>query len=203
MAYRYERVPHMSPAPSLGSNLVEESNRAVFEDEIVPGIEAGDRRRVCSIRWHDMAGDTPTAEEGDGALVVYVRYAFSEAVFVDMDCPDLADVVNALHDYPLLDESDHSERETEYAAECWEDYDAQDFARAIVKALDEDDEERGLVDQVEDADSDALALLHHVSDPGERYPETGDDPVWWDEQTVEAAVAILRAGDWPSSWQEV
>lgn len=45
---------------------------------------------------------------------------------------DLQDVIAGLHDYPLADESLHSEMEWEVAMEAWNDHGHEDFRRALL-----------------------------------------------------------------------
>ena len=77
-----------------------------------------------------------------------------------------------LTDYPLLDESDHSDRQFRHLNECWEDYGRRDFANALQRVAGVEDwcDLPGLSD-----DSDLDAAYASVRD-GLNYVEYGDEP---------------------------
>ena len=65
---------------------------------------------------------------------VYGGYGtFAVAIRRDSVTPEMQADLDALDDYPLLDEDDHSEVEMEAEQESWESYARADFAQELVK----------------------------------------------------------------------
>lgn len=70
----------------------------------------------------------------------YLEYSgghgtFALAVRVDAIGPDLLEQITSLSDYPLLDESDHSQREIDAQGESWDSWGRSDFKRELEKQV--------------------------------------------------------------------
>lgn len=74
------------------------------------------------------------------------------------------EIAEALENYPVLNETDYSEREWESFLQGWEDYGRQDFIRKLEKDFDLPE---AAVYILEDADSDALRefFSDHAGEP--------------------------------------
>lgn len=85
--------------------------------------------RVLSDRWEGIEGLTDGPYSGSTHI----------ALDLDSEAPeDLVEVINALEDYPVLDEDEHSRVEQELIEEHWELYGESDTLDAIAKAIGQD-----------------------------------------------------------------
>lgn len=84
-----------------------------------------------------------------------------------------------LTDYPLLDESDYSDREIRHFNECWESYGRRNFAHAIERASGVDDWE-DLPGMSSDSDLDAA----YASVRDKLNHEYGDEPNFCEDEAA-------------------
>jgi hypothetical protein len=64
------------------------------------------------------------------AVELYGGYG-SKTIWVREDCDALAECVNALSDYPLIDDEEHSRVEMEWEQEAWDNYVREDLERTL------------------------------------------------------------------------
>jgi hypothetical protein len=100
-----------------------------------------------------------------------------DSIGLGLDDPapdDLVDVISALMDYPVLDDSLHSEVETEIIEEHWQSYGRHDAGIALAKAL-----------NVDDVTEHALAILDELTFSGGGYGITDNYPTFIDVSAVD------------------
>jgi hypothetical protein len=100
-----------------------------------------------------------------------------DSIGLGLDDPapdDLVDVISALMDYPVLDESLHSDVETEMIDEHWQAYGRHDAGIALAKAL-----------NVDDVTEHALAVLDELTFSGGNYGIIADYPRFIDVSAVD------------------
>jgi len=78
--------------------------------------------------WLERYGKLPNVYDVYGG-----HGTFAVAIRLDSITPEMIEDLNALEDYPVLDEEDHSEVEMEAENESWENCYRSDFTRALAK----------------------------------------------------------------------
>lgn len=148
-------------------SAVYRSNARVFRDEFRQELENG--------------------ADGDGPdIALDVRYVTD----------DMLETLEALENYPLIDEGDHSELELELQDEAWEQWAASDWRRLVCKALDAELPEDAtrdadeILDAIPDADDKLRELFDTCADASNTYwgEEQGDQ--WIDLERVAGALCI-------------
>ncbi len=100
-----------------------------------------------------------------------------DSIGLGLDDPapdDLVEVISALMDYPVLDESLWSEVETEMIDEHWQSYGRHDAGIALAKAL-----------NVDDVTEHALAILDEITFSGGNYGIIDNYPSFIDVSAVD------------------
>lgn len=144
----------------------------------------------------------------------------SVGALVRADIADLVELVEALENYPVLDEDALSEAEMELEEEAWGNYTARDFAEWIQDAADREAEEREdeelseevetLLDTIDgdeargwffDACSECNVYPEYESDGGVYYNGLDDCGRWTWEHRVRPLIedARLEAADTPAA----
>jgi len=88
-------------------------------------------------------------------------------------CDELHEALDALDSYPILDEMDCSEMESEMESDAWESYGCEDFRKALITVLDEIDPAFEHTDRAEDLDP--TQLWHTWRDGCEAFNVNGGD----------------------------
>lgn len=159
--------------------------------------------------WGDYVGSTVERSnhrsilDGFADQVIDLAGDYSSSMLViplDGTIPtELANVIVALYDYPLVNEDDHSQLEFELGEEAWDDYGRSDLRRNVVKNVSDampdlpskteyaiGDAVSDTIDEMDDSDFDTLvwkfrddAGLHFVAEDatGGGYWEGADDVV--------------------------
>jgi hypothetical protein len=114
---------------------------------------------------------------------------------------EMIETLQALENYPLIDEDDHSELELELQDEAWDNWAASDWRRAVEKAIDavlpEDATLDGdeILDGIEDIDQKLLELFHSCCEWTNTYWfEDGTDQ-WIDLDRVAEALDLHTIRD--------
>ncbi len=160
---------------NMGS--VGRSNMRVFENEHA-GLFDGDDDTADAVIVHSAFSHRAVAvrwEAYDHRSGSGDREELSEEEEERLERWDaLADVVSALADYIVLDESDLSELECEEESEQWHDYAREDFRRELIKAHPEKE------DAIDAASNETLGRLWYdaCSESG-YYPEHAGDEIHW------------------------
>lgn len=148
------------------------SNARIFRQEFAPALELAD-------------GDA------DG-IALDVRYVTAE----------MLETIEALQNYPLIDEEDHSAFELELQDEAWESWAASDWRRIVCAAIDDalpdgfgqDGDE--VLDGVPDADSKLLELFNACRDQANVYwSEESDGGQWIDLERVGQSLDLADLRD--------
>ena len=141
--------PHLLTYGDYVGSMVEKTNNQVFWDEF------GDRAGVSN--------------EYEG----FHSYAIALTADAIRDNEDIVETLNALADYPLLDEEKHSELCMDEYQESWENYGQSDFIDEICRKL--TPHHYDFDDFLDEAGSDKLMTLYESGIPsGEYYiEETG------------------------------
>ena len=127
-------------------------------DFLTPGILSGSDYcssgsvEVSNHRvWLERYGKLPNVYD------VYGGYGtFAVAIRLDSLTPEMIEDLNALADYPLLDEEDHSEVETEAEQESWENCYRSDFTKALAQKF------PNLEDVIEDLSTENVDTLFYA-----------------------------------------
>jgi hypothetical protein len=158
-------VPALLSGSDYSGSLVQKSNHKSFSETFADGENKW---------WADAPGGHST----------YAVVIDMQAVPEDKE-EEVAEFLNALSDYPLADESLHSEMEMEAQNEAWEDWGRKDFRKAIEATyevdLDKAEEELG-----EEVLNRKLSdLFYKASDKANEYwaNEQGDS-MWIDMERV-------------------
>lgn len=148
------------------------SNARVFRQEFAAALELAD-------------GDA------DG-IALDVRYVTAEMI----------ETIQALQDYPLIDEEDHSALELELQDEAWESWAASDWRRIVCAAIDEalpdgfGQDGDDVLDGVPDADSKLLELFNACRDQANVYwSEESDGSQWIDLERVGQSLDLADLRD--------
>jgi len=142
------------------------SNARVFRDDHRKALEAG--------------------ADGDGpGLSLDVRYITD----------DMIEELQGLERYPLLAEDDHSELLQQLQDEAWEDWAARDWAKAVIKALDQyapdDADPYWAEERIDAVSADKLSeLFHACADQSNTYWEEEQGDQWIDLHRVASAIDI-------------
>jgi len=119
---RHQAGRYLLPALLGGSDysgsLVERSNYKAFSELFSDGFDEW---------WTNAPG-------GHGTFAVLIDM---QSVPEEVET-EVAEFLNALHDYPLADYDLHSEMEMEAQSEAWENWAKKDFTRALEKEFDVD-----------------------------------------------------------------
>lgn len=179
---------------------------------------------LCEVSNHKAIIDAMPSDYEDGEQ--YLNYhgdfgTFDIGIRLDALTPDLLDMIEGLEDYPLADESLHSELEMESQNEAWENSIRSDFRQALCKALVAEFESSHASDQLDgetdevyqsryDAaiefledgaginDSDLAELCWKMAELANEYwsNEQGSDS-WLDvERVVTKALAHKQDSEW-------
>lgn len=100
---------------------------------------------------------------------------------------DVAEFLNALHDYPLADEEMHSEMEIEAQEEAWNSWAERDFAHDLQKKFGDDPKLEPVLDEVLMDDELLKKLRDLFEDARERANE-----YWVNEQGGEMWIDLKR-----------
>jgi len=124
-----------------------------------------------------------------------------EIIIVHPDSPQAKiayDIARSLEDYPLLDEEDHSRRETEDAIESWGNYGARDYRKDIEAELDT------LLQEYQEAEPpERVDFCGCTGMPTEVCP-CGECFTWKAEiERIEAALSTLDELDNDSLWDGI
>lgn len=116
-------------------------------------------------------------EDGDQYIVYHGGHGtFAIAIRLDAVTEDLLETLEALEDYPLIDESLHSELEIESQNEAWESWAKDEFRTALGQALSAQYEASSASDQREgETDADYTARYDSAVDWLEDGAEISDD----------------------------
>lgn len=113
----------------------------------------------------------------------------SKTIWVREDCEALAECVNALSDYPLIDEEEHSRVEMEWEQEAWDNYVREDLYATL---REDSDAER----RADTFDDDTLFACYRAAmDATNTYPEAEYEGVHIDIERISDAYeqALLKA----------
>ena len=159
--------------------------------------QATDFYRPSLLSGSDYAGDSVTVsnhrvflEKFKGVAGVYDVYGgystYAVAIRLDAITEDMMEVFNALEDYLLIDEEDHSEVEMESENESWDSYAREDFRRAAIKKFPEHEER---IEALEDGD--LFTAFHELTDRSNTYwvHETGNFSYIDIDRVIACAVA--------------
>ena len=125
---------------------------------------------------------------GDSGLLAVLDLTWVESQEIDLDTADYLyrDLIN-LHDYPLYDESDYSELESETEIECWNDYGRRDLRNDLYRAGFDDDE---ITDERLDS------AVWSVMESNGVYVEFDGNSAYWpglgDAETLAAIAGLLH-----------
>ena len=101
--------------------------------------------------WLERYGKLPNVYD------VYGGYGtFAVAIRLDSLTPEMIEDLNALEDYPVLDEEDHSEVEMEAEQESWENCYRSDFTKALAQKFPD------LEDVIEDLSTEQVDTLFYA-----------------------------------------
>jgi hypothetical protein len=143
------------------------SNARVFRDQFAKELEAG-------------------ADGGADGVALDVRFISDE----------MLETLQALEDYPLISEDDHSELELELQDEAWVNWAASEWRRVVEKAIDavlpEDATLDGdaILDGIENVDQKLLELFHSCCERTNTYRFVDGTVQWIDLDRVAGALGI-------------
>jgi len=124
--------------------------------------------------------------DGDGpGLSLDIRYVTDGMI----------EELQGLERYPLLAEDDHSELLQQLQDEAWEDWAARDWAKAVIKALDQyapdDADPYWAEERIDAVPADKLSeLFHACADQSNTYWEEEQGDQWIDLDRVASAIDI-------------
>lgn len=163
--------------------------------------------------WNWPGGYSPSAVYRSNARVFRDEFRRELENGADGDGPDIAldvrfvtddmlETLEALEDYPLISEDDHSELELELQEEAWEQWAESDWRRLVCKALDDalpEDASRDadeILDSLPDADDKLRELFHACAESSNTYwQEESDGEQWIDLERVAAALDLADLRD--------
>lgn len=195
-------MPSYTSGSDYSGNLVEVSNHRVLLDACVAADQDEDEVPDDCRPWFvDMYG-------GHGTFAI--------AIHAERAPDNIVEMLESLSNYPLLDDSDHSELEMEKQNEAWDNGVRDDYRKALEiafeSALEVFADRHGLeietnVDLSDVSDSDISSHFWHWSNEANEYwsNEEGDS-VWINvEKVAEAAAEELftdpeakpKGWDWP------
>ena len=119
----------------------------------------------------------------DGVHGVYGGYGtYAVAIRLDAITPEMLEVFEALEDYPLISEDDHSEVETTAQDEAWDSWVKSDFRKELISRF------PTLEEKIEDMPEDELCrLFYQLADRANEY---------WENETGNSAwIRIERVAD--------
>lgn len=158
-------------------------------------------------------GYSPSAVYRSNARVFRDKFRRELEEGADGDGPDIAldvrfvtddmlETLEALEDYPLIAEDDHSELEMELQEEAWDNWAASDWRRLVCSALDDalpEDCERDadeILDAIPDADDKLRELFHACAESSNTYwQEESDGDQWIDLERVAGALDLADLRD--------
>ncbi len=194
-------VPILLPQVMSGGHYadscqVEVSNHRVFLERFagqcsctrVDGDEA-------TFKCHCDASLTTEIEKAGTHQVVGGHGTYGVAIEINKITPAMLDVLEALDNYPIIDESDLSECETESQNEAWENWLRHDFQRELVKTYPD------LADDIEDLPANRLWELFWIADEEgyvnwvyepDAYCRIEDVMLGVSKEDVESAIALTK-----------
>jgi hypothetical protein len=112
--------------------------RAVKDRDALPNLESP-QYEIRLTAWGDYGGDTITRSNHRALLEAFPflgektgGYSSSWLILSEPDCtPELLDALEALQDYPLYSDDDHSDLEWEIECEQWESFWRDEIKRAF------------------------------------------------------------------------
>jgi hypothetical protein len=147
-------------------------------------VEVSNYNGLCELlEEHHPDGSEPVVwcrtHGGHGTFGLLVRY--------ELLADEVREAIDALEDYPLLDDEAHSQLECEAQGEAWENWARRDFERAVCKHYGECDWPEGV---------DSYALFHVASDwAGEYWVNEQGSEVYIDIERVAAeALRLIQGG---------
>jgi hypothetical protein len=151
-------VPRYLSGSDYSGSTVERSNKRVFMEEF---------------------GDDPHVFETYGGYGT-----FGVLILATCDNEEIAECLNGLHNYPLINEDDLSELEMEASNEAWENWARSDFTRALESQF-------GIDDIDPNNDIDLSELFYHAAEKAGEYweAETGGD-MWIRVERVAEAIDL-------------
>lgn len=132
-----------------------------------------------------------TLQEWYPDTFVVVSYLNTDqlAILADQELPDgLEETLDGLADYPIVDESDWSERDWQYREGCWDEYGRDDFRRAVEN---EAGDKANLLDL---SDERLDALMADAEEHGRVIAEGDGSGYWWEGHTEEARRFVEQSG---------
>ena len=131
----------------------------------------------------------PISWDCDRGLLAVLDLAWVESEGIELDLADyLYRALVGLHDYPLYDDSDYSDLESETEFECWNDYGRRDLRNDLSRAGYDSDE---LAD--EQLDSAVMSVM----ESGSVCVEFDGDSAYWpglsDADTLAAIASLLSS----------
>lgn len=162
----YRELPSCVTGDYVGDGDVGEANQRTLMKEF-----DGRWEYWFIARFEDDADGVLHPREGSGvsaqADMIIVGYAFnSKSVFLAEDTDEFDDIFGALENYPLLDDSEHSEVENEWLLEAFQDWIHSDLIREIRRITDDDtlseEEADKLDEEIERIDDLPLDVAYEI-----------------------------------------
>lgn len=178
----YFIMPDIMTYGDYGGSLVEKANNVWMRENWMGESVRDDSDPVdepLTPHVHGVYGG-----HGSDAIAINVTDICDECA------TELAEILESLDDYPLLDEELHSELEYEAQNEAWESWVAWDFARELsrVSGLD--------IERDETFDGPLWALLVELMEEQNEYWVTEGINAWVDLERIVGGEAPRHSGRW-------
>ena len=158
-----------------------ETHSATFEQWSMSTWDRGDTLQYNRETGHSEW--TPVSPAADTTLII-TRGSYSSEQAWLLDTPDARETIDALADYPCIDDEAVSEIETEWETEAWASWLKSDLLRAIGRI---DTDLRDLVDDFDD--TDLWTAYRAAMDDTNTYPEAEYSGVHVDVDRIADAFA--------------
>jgi hypothetical protein len=131
---------------------------------IVPRYTSGSDYSGCSVERSNYNTIEKEFGERDDVFTLYDGYGtYAIAILASCDCKELAETIESLHDYPVIDEDDLRELETELKYEAWDNWAREEFNRTICKRFN--------FDKLEIDNGDLYDLFYSAKEDANEYWE--------------------------------